>query len=261
MAGADGSIQADEVRARLEKLRELTNAEISRLLMRLDTERGGAELLSDKQALATVSKVRAQIVRLLEERGGAIITQTELAAADAASAVADGVDLGAFSPRTTQDIARLVGAQSDDIVATFGDASRAVGEAMRAAASSGAQIHELIDEVAQVVDTTYLRAMAAVDAAVMASGRAVVLQAGEDMGAELGTITVYRYLGPDDGKARPFCRSHVDKAYTRAALDSEDNGPNQPKPVSQYLGGYNCRHSLVALTLEEAQARGVEVVL
>lgn len=259
MAATDGSQQADRARARLEQLRRIVNDEIRRLLLRLDTERGGAGLISDKQALATVSRVRAAIVAELRARGGAVLTETEQAAAEAAQEVADANDLGAFNARTANDISRLVSGQADDILATFDEAARAVGAAMRSAVSSAAQIDQLVDEVARIVDNTFLRAMAAVDAAVMASGRAVTLQAGEEMAKELGTVVVYQYLGPTDQKTRPFCRAHVDRAYTREALDREDNGDGQPKPVSAYLGGYNCRHSLAAMTIEEAKADGIEV--
>lgn len=259
MAAADGSPQADQARARLEELRKLTVREMQRLLSRLDTEQGGSKLVSDKQALATVARVRVAIVTELKARGGVVVDAAEQHAAQAAQAVADSVDLGAFNADTAKDIGRLVSGQADEVLKTFEEGAAEIGKAMRAAVATAAPIDDLIEEVARVIDTTYLRAMAAVDAAVMASGRLVTLQAGEDMAKELGAVTVYKVVGPSDGKTRPWCREHVGKAYTREALDGDDNGENQPKPVSATLGGFNCRHSLAPMTLEEARADGVEV--
>lgn len=259
MAAADGSPQADQARARLEELRRLTVREMQRLLSRLDTDQGSSKLSGDKAALATVARVRVAIVTELRARGGVVIDTTEQHAAQAAQAVADGVDLGPFNADTARDIGRLVSGQADEVTKTFEDGAAEIGKAMRAAVATAAPIDDLVDEVARVIDTTYLRAQAAVDAAVMASGRLVMLQAGEDMAEEVGTITVYKVVGPTDGKTRPWCAEHVGNAYTRRALDGDDNGEKQPKPVSAYLGGYNCRHSLAPMTLEEAQAEGLEV--
>lgn len=259
MAAADGSPQADKARARLEELQRLTVREMQRLLARLDTERGGSELISDKQALATVARVRVAIVTELRTRGGVVVQETERAVAEAAQAVANGVDLGAFAAETANDIGRLTSGQADEVLKTFENGADEIGRAMRAAVSTAAPLDELVNEVAQVVQTTYLRAMAAVDAAVMASGRLVLLQAGEEMAKELGTLTVYKVVGPKDGKNRPWCSAHVGKAYTRQALDADDNGEGQPKPVSAYLGGIGCRHSLAPMTANEAKADGIEV--
>lgn len=259
MAAADGSPQADRARVRLEQMRDVTVREMRRLLSRLDTAPGSSKLTADKAALATVARTRVAIVTELRARGGLVVDAAEQASADAAQTVADKVDLGKFNAETAKDIGRLVSGQADEVLKTFGAAEESIGQAMRAAVSTAAPIDDLIDEVAQVVETTYLRAMAAVDAAVMASGRLVMLQAGEEMAEELGTTTVYKVVGPTDGKTRPWCREHVGNAYTRRALDGDDNGERQPKPVSAMLGGYNCRHSLAPMTLEEAQAEGLEV--
>jgi hypothetical protein len=74
---------------------------------------------------------------------------------------------------------------------------------------------------------------------------------------------VYGYGGPIDRITRQFCRDHATattkQVYTRAALNRLTN-PGQPGPVSVYLGGYNCRHSLQPMTREQATAKGYEVV-
>lgn len=61
---------------------------------------------------------------------------------------------------------------------------------------------------------------------------------------ELG-IDNFLYVGPDDRVTRPFCQERVGKTYTRTEINAWDNG--QGLPASIYLGGYNCRHRLVAV--------------
>ena len=53
----------------------------------------------------------------------------------------------------------------------------------------------------------------------------------------------HQYVGPLDGKTRPFCRSHIGEIKSLSEWDQLDNG--QISPVSVYLGGYSCRHVLV----------------
>lgn len=261
MAGVDGSAAADEARRRLDDMRARTVDEIRRILAQLDTERGSDALMADKEALATASRVRSQIVRLLAERGGAIITEAERATIEAADAVAADVDLGEFDATIRRTLTDLVDGHRDELLATFGDAGQAIGEAMRASQVAGGSITDLVDHVALIVDASYKQAMAAVDTAAMGAGRVVTIEAGERMGELLGKRIVYAYVGPEDEKNRPFCGAHVNQAFALSVLDEHDNGRGQPKPVSVYLGGYNCRHSLVALTIDEAKEDGIPVVL
>ena len=50
------------------------------------------------------------------------------------------------------------------------------------------------------------------------------------------------YAGPDDLKTRPFCEAHVDRVYSRQAIDQMDNDTPDLADVFRYGGGYNCRH-------------------
>jgi hypothetical protein len=92
MAGAaDGSMQADAAKAKLEEIERALRKEIVRLTSQLDTERGGSGLLSDAEARANATKVRQQVIAVMEERGlKVIIDETERLAIEAAEAVADG---------------------------------------------------------------------------------------------------------------------------------------------------------------------------
>ena len=58
-------------------------------------------------------------------------------------------------------------------------------------------------------------------------------------------VTLYQYVGPFDGKTRPFCRRHIGQIKTLSGWNSLDNG--QINPVGVYRGGYNCRHILIGV--------------
>ncbi len=63
--------------------------------------------------------------------------------------------------------------------------------------------------------------------------------------AEQAGIDRFLYYGPLDRLARPFCRAHVNRVFSRLQIDEMDNG--QVGPVFTYAGGYRCRHQLVAV--------------
>jgi hypothetical protein len=63
--------------------------------------------------------------------------------------------------------------------------------------------------------------------------------------AEDNGITDYEYVGPFDSLTRPFCKKHIGEVKTKDEWDSLDNG--QIAPVSQFAGGFNCRHQLVGV--------------
>lgn len=58
----------------------------------------------------------------------------------------------------------------------------------------------------------------------------------------------FLFLGPVDGLTRPWCLAHVGRVYTRAAIEALDNG-QLPNPFLTG-GGYNCRHSFLAVQAE-----------
>lgn len=53
-----------------------------------------------------------------------------------------------------------------------------------------------------------------------------------------------KYYGPKDAKTRPFCREHVGQVRSYLYWDNVPNG-TVLVPVTQYAGGYSCRHQLV----------------
>jgi len=66
--------------------------------------------------------------------------------------------------------------------------------------------------------------------------------------AEKAGIDKFLYAGPDDKVTRPFCAERVGQVFTQDEIDSWDNGTDLPANV--YLGGWNCRHRLLAVVDE-----------
>lgn len=56
-------------------------------------------------------------------------------------------------------------------------------------------------------------------------------------------LEYFEYVHPLDNITRPFCEEHAGEIKTLDEWDALDNG--QIDPVSQYLGGYNCRGQLI----------------
>lgn len=66
----------------------------------------------------------------------------------------------------------------------------------------------------------------------------------------------YAYGGPDDGLTRPFCEACVGLWFSRDLVRRLDNNQTGlPHPLESG-GGYNCRHSWLAVPLSQAKRWG-----
>jgi len=78
-----------------------------------------------------------------------------------------------------------------------------------------------------------------IDTATSAFHQNITITLAEDVG-----LNQFKYIGPLDGRTRPFCRRSdvINQIKTLAEWDKLDNG--QINPVSAFRGGYRCRHQL-----------------
>ena len=76
----------------------------------------------------------------------------------------------------------------------------------------------------------------------MAFNRTLAVAKGLDA---YGDKAKFLYYGPDDGITRPFCEKLVGQEFTLAEIRRMDNG--QGLDVLTNGGGWNCRHSWVAV--------------
>lgn len=105
---------------------------------------------------------------------------------------------------------------------------------------------DLNASIDDLTTSTAKEAKTVLNTALQGFNRSVNLSKAEDLGLEK-----FLYFGPDDDITRPFCQERVDQIFTREEIAEWDNG--QGLPADTYLGGYNCRHRLIAVTDELAK--------
>jgi hypothetical protein len=104
---------------------------------------------------------------------------------------------------------------------------------------------EALEQLLQKLDGAAAKAATLLDTGLAAFDREVSTQVAEEAGVEW-----FLYDGPVDDLTRPYCAERVGKRYRLADLDLVDNDTG-PNPPSRYCGGWNCRHRLVPLLLQE----------
>lgn len=246
-----------DVARRLDQLRRALLAEMIRIMASMDGAPNGVTV-SSADNLRNAAAVRQQILAALRDAGVQVVEEEiERAAAEvAAQVLATAPGAADFAPRATARIETVLRGQIDQLANVWSDGADSLRLAIDRGVVSGLDLRELTDRVTAALEMTFAQAETVVNSAIMGVQRAALLEVGEESGEPL----VYAYLGADDSKTRPFCAAHKDRAYTKAALDRLDNGAGQPKPVSVFLGGYNCRHTLAPMTPEDAAEEGYEVI-
>lgn len=250
MSGADAAgVIADVAVADLRRLESALERDLLRILLSLDTKPGEDSLVR-RQGQTSVAVMRQVQERLVAE-GEALESLTGRRAVEAVQAVMGAPPSSLpIDVRTTLDA--IVNEQVGQVVASFKGAVPEMRDAVNRGILSGGSLADVVEEVQARLKTTYMQAMAAVDAAIMAAGRRAILAAAEASGLDL----VYVYVGPRDDKNRPFCRLWVGKACTEPAR--LNNGQNLP--ADDYCGGFNCRHSWAPTLVEEAVAEGIPIL-
>jgi hypothetical protein len=115
---------------------------------------------------------------------------------------------------------------------------------------AGARRSEIIQAMTATLGTKFQAYAASyADTALMSYDRTVSWKTWEAVG-----LSLFLYRGPRDVKNRPFCAEHVGKTLTAGQIGQLDNGKGQPKPVSIYGGGWNCRHVWTPVVADEATA-------
>jgi len=246
-AGPIADSAVDDMRA----LRQRVERDLLRALVQLDTAQGTGELL--RAQAKTSAGVWREIDRVLRELGDVVEGVTGRRAVEAVEAVTGETALS-LKLDVRQELDSIVNGATDVVALSFKDASAEIRQAINAGVSTSGSLDDLIVDVQARLDTTFVKASAAVDAAIMGAGRRAVLAEAVDSGVPW----VYLYVGPRDAKNRPFCREWIGKCVTNP--DAVPATPGQPEPVGTYCGGFNCRHSWAPITRERAVARGYEIV-
>lgn len=113
---------------------------------------------------------------------------------------------------------------------------------------SGRPVADVVQELAAALDREMRHIRTLFDTQVSIYGRQI-----EALRAEfLPPTQPYLFVGPIDFKTRSFCLDHVGRVYTRARIDRLDN--RQLPDVFLTGGGYNCRHSFLAVESKALRA-------
>jgi hypothetical protein len=237
MSGADAAGPvADSAIEDLRAVREALQRDLLRILLQLDTNPGEDSLVR-RQGQTAVAVYR-QVEQRLAALGDEVASVAGARAVEAVAAVV-GAPPATLPLDVRQELDQIVDGQIGDVVAVFRAANEDIRQAVARGITTGGSLADLVSSVAVKLDTSVKRAQFAVDAAVMAAGRRAVVSIALDVEEGEGERMVFVYVGPRDGKNRPFCRQWVGKAV----VDPRrlDNG--QDLPVEDFCGGYNCRHS------------------
>lgn len=131
---------------------------------------------------------------------------------------------------------------SDDLVTRTG---RAFGDWARGSLDRQTFIDQ-VQNNSRIINDSYLKPQ--VDTLFSAYNRQVTQKMAEDAG-----FTKFRYVGPNDSLTRDFCRQVLNGEFGEPVktidewneLNNVSSRAGQPSPVSQFQGGFNCRHNLV----------------
>jgi hypothetical protein len=236
VSGADAAGPvADSAIEDLRAVRDALQRDLLRILLQLDTEPGEDSLVR-RQGQTAVAVYR-QVEQRLAALGDEVANVAGARAVEAVAAVV-GTPPATLPLDVRQELDQIVNGQIGDVVAVFRAANEDIRQAVARGITTGGSLADIVSEVALKLDTSVKRAQFAVDAAVMAAGRRAVVSIALDI-EDGGERMAFVYVGPRDGKNRPFCRQWVGKAVVDPR--KLDNG--QDLPVEDFCGGYNCRHS------------------
>ncbi|MGE0451723.1 MAG: hypothetical protein AB7Q29_19270 [Vicinamibacterales bacterium] len=157
-----------------------------------------------------------------------------------AASVLAGQRIAELSADLTPTLARRVEAlqllMQSDLLAEGDTAARALWRATVRGVFGGQDTEAILDDLARVLTRTEAQIATLYDTSISVFGRQVqALQATERDDA------TYAFVGPVDARTRDWCLAHVGRVFTRAEIDTLDNG--QIGPVFLTGGGYNCRHT------------------
>lgn len=253
-------------RRRLELLRISLQADIERLLERLDTKGGVLTADNLNNALA----VRSQVLDLLRAEGSPVAMtiaeqQSQAAASEALRKrtkkndreIAPGASV-TTEPEALAAVRATTSGMIGDIEPVWREAADQIRQAIDRGVSTGLPLRDLVAEVKDRLRITRDQSQVVVEAAIRGAVTKATVMSTERAGQAAGEPIGYLYDGPHDQKTRPFCLEVIGKVYTLAALKQLDNG--QGLPVESHRGGYRCRHRLSPILLEDALLEGYEVV-
>lgn len=202
---------------------------------------------------AQAAALRDQVRQVLETAGYDTLIRA------AAQTSSDAVVAAVLSAKTAAEVASLrqsVGPTlqalralaASDLFQEGDEVATALTRALTQHLFSQRPVSAIVAELENGLDRAESEVTTLFDTQVSIYGRQVEQLATED----LGMAQPFMFLGPMDAKTRPFCARYVGRVLTRAQIEALDNG--QLPNAFLTGGGYNCRHTWVAVESEELRA-------
>lgn len=226
-------------------------SELGRVLAQLERDllamvqdvRGGK-----RSALAKVGRLlmlRKEIRAALDSSGfsnlvtrSAIDVVEGMAGIAARSKIAQaGAKLGTVSPTRLKTLAELF---RQDLLGIGQQMAHQVWRSAVLSLYTNRPATEIVANLAKAVEKSRAQAQTLFDTQVSVIGREIV--AAEETTPD----QAFLYVGPSDGVVREWCLEHLGLVLTKAKIESLDNG-QLPNPFITG-GGYNCRHSWMAVS-------------
>lgn len=197
--------------------------------------------------------LRSDIRQALRDAGFDDLART------ASEAAVEAMAVEVMKTRTAQGVAKMVKPSQQRIAAlaalgeanllgTAEDITTALVQAVSVWAFTVTDPNRILEVLADVTDTEFTKVQTLFDTQTSIYGRQIEAVATEN----LGPSQAFLYTGPVDGRTRDWCLDRVGKVYTRAEIERMDNG-QLPNPFLTG-GGYNCRHSFLAVASDELTA-------
>lgn len=197
--------------------------------------------------------LRSDIRQALRDAGFDDLART------ASEAAVEAMAVEVMKTRTAQGVAKMVKPSQQRIAAlaalgeanllgTAEDITTALVQAVSVWAFTVTDPNRILQVLADVTDTEFTKVQTLFDTQTSIYGRQIEAVATEN----LGPNQAFLYTGPVDGRTRDWCLDRVGKVYTRAEIERMDNG-QLPNPFLTG-GGYNCRHSFLAVASDELTA-------
>lgn len=216
-------------------------------------------------------KAREQIAAVINRAGALYEDEAARAAIILAVDTIQESDIlpDGFAPDVAQEIDAAISGRFKELSQAFGEMSDNVNKTLMRGAVAGLPTEEIAQQISKDLGKSEAVGRTVTTTALHSASRAALVDTADETGADF----VYAYVGPLDVKTRPFCRFYgfpdgggSKVAYTREALRVMSQDPtqqNQPGgemgDVSAALGGYNCRHGLAPIFIEEAIEEGYEI--
>lgn len=236
------------IEEQMQRLRRDLERQLARTAARLERAIESGEVSRDVE---TARRIGDEIADLLQRNFGVVSERFERASARVAEAtLGDLGDEGIPETFTAQSAASLraqVDGTLDDIATIGEEAAAELRTFIVDAVRSG--VEPDLDALTAKLDGAAARALTLMDTGIASFDREVMTQQATEAG-----VVWFLYDGPSDDLTRPYCAERVGKRFTLESLDRvpNDTGPNPP---SRYCGGWNCRHRLTPLLLEQEIAQ------